>query len=110
MSGAPCRWPMPEMYEIHLRVNGREVMGHVEGRTLLVHFIRDTLRLSGTHVGCETSQCGACSVMLNGRLIKSCNVLAVQCDGAEVETIEGVSSGDTLHPVQQGLYEHHGLQ
>jgi carbon-monoxide dehydrogenase small subunit len=101
---------MPERYRIRLRVNGTEVAGDAEGRTLLVHYIRESLRLTGTHIGCDTSQCGACSVILNGRLVKSCNMLAVQADGAEVETIEGVSTGDDLHPVQQGLYEHHGLQ
>jgi carbon-monoxide dehydrogenase small subunit len=101
---------MPTMYPIRLQVNGRERAAEVEGRTLLVHYLRETLRLTGTHVGCDTSQCGACSVILNGRVVKSCNVLAVQADGATIETIEGIADGEDLHPVQQGLYERHGLQ
>jgi carbon-monoxide dehydrogenase small subunit len=101
---------VPTAYPIRLRVNGHERAGEVEGRTLLVHYLRETLRLTGTHVGCDTSQCGACSVILNGRVVKSCNVLAVQADGATIETIEGIADGEDLHPVQQGLYERHGLQ
>jgi aerobic carbon-monoxide dehydrogenase small subunit len=99
-----------ETYAIELTVNGRPAGGNVEGRTLLVHFLRESLRLTGTHVGCDTSQCGACTIILNGRAVKSCNVLAVQADGGTVETIEGVANGEQLHPVQQGLYERHGVQ
>ena len=101
---------MAARYDIALTVNGRSVKSSVEARTLLVHYLRETLRLTGTHVGCDTSQCGACSVILNGRVVKSCNVLAVQADGAEVETVEGIAAGDQLHPVQEGLYRHHGVQ
>jgi aerobic carbon-monoxide dehydrogenase small subunit len=101
---------MSGAYPIQMIVNGRHTAGTAEGRTLLVHYLRETLRLTGTHVGCDTSQCGACSVILNGRVVKSCNVLAVQADGATIETIEGIADGEDLHPVQQGLYERHGLQ
>ena len=100
--------------EIQVRVNGQPHQSHVEPRTLLVHYLRDVLGLTGTHVGCETSLCGACTVLLDGRAVKSCTVLAVQADGASVTTIEGVSglngSGSGLHPVQEGFWEKHGLQ
>ncbi len=96
--------------EITLTVNGEKVTADVEPRTLLVHFIRDELRLTGTHVGCETSYCGACTIHLNGEAIKSCTTLAVQADGAEITTIEGLADGETLHPVQEGFWERHGLQ
>lgn len=96
--------------EISLTVNGRRVTAAVEPRTLLVHFIRDQLRLTGTHVGCETSYCGACTVHVDGKAVKSCTMLAVQANGSEVITIEGLADGDTLHPVQDGFWERHGLQ
>jgi carbon-monoxide dehydrogenase small subunit len=93
-----------------MTVNGQKHRSEVEPRTLLVHYLRDTLDLTGTHVGCNTSQCGACIVMLNGEAVKSCTVLAVQADGDEVMTIEGLANGDTLHPIQEGFWEKHGLQ
>jgi carbon-monoxide dehydrogenase small subunit len=97
-------------YSVSMTVNGKPVKGEVEGRTLLVQFIRETLRLTGTHVGCDTSQCGACVVHVNGVSIKSCTLLAVQANGAEVTTIEGLAKGDELHPMQAAFRENHGLQ
>jgi carbon-monoxide dehydrogenase small subunit len=91
-------------------VNGVARSQEVEPRLLLVHLIRDHLGLTGTHVGCDTSNCGACTVHLNGEAVKSCTVLAVQADGADVLTIEGLGSEDALHPVQEAFWEHHGLQ
>jgi|TARA_B100000315_G_scaffold258403_1_gene310358 carbon-monoxide dehydrogenase small subunit len=98
------------MPSIKMTVNGKEVAGEVEGRTLLVQFIRDHLGLTGTHVGCDTSQCGACTVHMNGRAVKSCSILAAHADGAEVATIEGLADGDTLHPMQEAFRQHHALQ
>ena len=98
------------MPTVSMTVNGKAVSGEVEGRTLLVHFLREQLGLTGTHVGCDTSQCGACVVHLDGRSVKSCTVLAAQAEGAEVTTIEGLADGDDLHPVQAAFREHHGLQ
>ena len=98
------------MPAISMKVNGRAVGGDVEGRTLLVDFLRNTLGLTGTHVGCDTSQCGACVVHVDGRAIKSCTALAVACDGAEVVTIEGLAKNGKLHPMQEAFREHHGLQ
>jgi carbon-monoxide dehydrogenase small subunit len=95
---------------ITLSVNGTSYTREVEPRLLLVHFLRDELGLTGTHVGCDTSQCGACTVLLDGKAVKSCTVLAVQAEGAEVTTIEGLGSLDRLHPVQEGFWEKHGLQ
>ena len=95
---------------ITVTVNGVKHDAVVEPRTLLVHFLREHLGLTGTHVGCDTSQCGACTVHLNGRAVKSCTIFAVQANGAEVDTIEGLADGDTLHPVQEGFREKHGLQ
>jgi aerobic carbon-monoxide dehydrogenase small subunit len=96
---------------ISLRVNGRAVAADVEPRTLLVTLIRDRLRLTGTHVGCDTAQCGACTVHLDGRAIKACSILAAQADGADIVTIEGVARPDgELHPMQASFREHHGLQ
>jgi carbon-monoxide dehydrogenase small subunit len=97
-------------YTVSMTVNGKPVSGEVEGRTLLVQFIRENLRLTGTHVGCDTSQCGACVVHLNGVSVKSCTMLAIQADGAEVTTIEGLATGKELHPMQAAFREHHGLQ
>jgi carbon-monoxide dehydrogenase small subunit len=96
--------------EVSMTVNGREVSGVVEPRTLLVHFIRENLHLTGTHVGCETGYCGACTVHVDGAPVKSCTMLAVQADGSTVTTIEGLSSNGDLHPVQEGFWERHGLQ
>ena len=97
------------MSEIKMIVNGKPVRGSVEGNALLVEFIREHLRLTGTHVGCDTSQCGACLVHVNGKAIKSCTMLAVAADGTEVTTIEGVANGD-LHPMQKAFNDNHGLQ
>ena len=108
---------------IRVKVNGRENTHDVEGRLLLVHYLRDVLGLTGTHVGCETSLCGACTILLNGRAVKACTLLAVQADGSDVTTIEGLANGlgadgagadgagaDGLHPVQRAFWEEHGLQ
>jgi len=96
--------------KIDLMVNGVEHVSEVEPRTLLVHYLRETLNLTGTHIGCETTLCGACTVLMDGAAVKSCTVLAVQADGTEITTIEGLSQGDTLHAVQEGFWEEHGLQ
>ena len=97
--------------QIALKVNGKPVEALVEPRTLLIHFLREQLRLTGPHVGCETSHCGACTVDLDGKSVKSCTVFAVQANGAEVLTIEGLAAADgTLHPLQNAFREHHGLQ
>lgn len=95
---------------VTMTVNGKEVTGRVDTRTLLVQFLREQLRLTGTHVGCDTSQCGACVVHVDGKAVKSCTTLAVQCNGAHVVTIEGLANGETLHPMQEAFREHHGLQ
>ena len=92
-----------------LRVNGATVTREVEPNTLLVDFLRDTLRLTGTHVGCDTAQCGACTIHVNGAAVKACNVLALQVAGAEITTIEGLAAGDTLHPMQLAFRQCHGL-
>jgi carbon-monoxide dehydrogenase small subunit len=97
--------------KVSLTINGKPASAEVEERTLLVNFIRDTLRLTGTHVGCDTAQCGACTIHMNGRAVKSCNMLAMQAEGAELLTIEGVAMADgTLHPMQEAFRQHHGLQ
>jgi carbon-monoxide dehydrogenase small subunit len=96
--------------QVSMIINGQAVQHEVEERTLLVNFIRDTCRLTGTHVGCDTAQCGACIIHLNGRAIKSCSILAMQAEGATITTIEGVSSDDQLHPMQEAFKTHHGLQ
>ena len=98
------------MTRIALDVNGRRHEAEVEPRSLLVYFLRDELGLKGTNVGCDTSSCGACTVLLDGESAKSCTVLAVQADGCEVTTIEGLAAGERLHPVQQAFHEQHGLQ
>ena len=95
---------------VSLTVNGKEVSAEVEARTLLVQLIREHLDLTGTHVGCDTSQCGACVVLVDGKSVKSCTAFAAQCDGADVTTIEGLASGDTLHPMQEAFRDNHGLQ
>ena len=98
------------MLTVNMNVNGKPVSGEIEDRTLLVQFLRENLRLTGTHVGCDTSQCGACVVLVNGVSIKSCTILAVQADGAEVTTIEGLADSGELHPMQQAFMDNHGLQ
>ena len=98
------------MATVSLTVNGRLVTAEVEGRTLLVKLLREHLRLTGTHVGCDTTQCGACTVLLNGDAVKSCTVLAMQAQGADVATIEGVGSEAQLHPVQEAFRDNHALQ
>src|SRR5574339_1080830 len=98
------------MVPISITVNGKVRKGHVEPRMLLVHFLREHLNLTGAHVGCDTSQCGACTVLIDGRSAKSCTVLAVQADGCEVTTIEGLAKDGQLHPLQEGFWEEHGLQ
>lgn len=95
---------------IKVRINGVDCEHEVEPRLLLVHYIRDVLGLTGTHIGCDTSSCGACTVMLNGLAVKSCTVLAVRADGGEILTIEGVADGEQLHPIQEGFWQCHGLQ
>lgn len=96
---------------VSMTVNGKSVSHDVEERTLLVQFIRETLKLTGTHVGCDTAQCGACTVHVNGKAVKSCNMLAMQAEGAQVTTIEGIAAPDgTLHPMQQAFHLEHGLQ
>ncbi len=96
--------------QVSMTVNGREVSGDVEARTLLVHFIRENLHLTGTHVGCESGYCGACTVILDSKPVKSCSMLAVQAEGSSITTIEGLASNGELHPVQEGFWERHGLQ
>jgi carbon-monoxide dehydrogenase small subunit len=98
------------MPTVELTVNGKRVSAQVEARTLLVQMLREKLALTGTHVGCDTSQCGACVVHVNGNAIKSCTMLAVQANGASVTTIEGLAKGDTLHPMQEAFRDNHGLQ
>ena len=97
-------------HDISVTVNGAVRTAQVESRLLLVHLIRETLRLTGTHIGCDTTHCGACTVLLDGNPVKSCTVLAVQADGAQVTTVEGLEQGGKLHPVQEGFTEKHGLQ
>ena len=101
---------MAGKHSVAVQVNGTSYEREVEPRQLLVHFLRDELGLTGTHVGCDTSQCGACTVHLNGEAVKSCTVLAVQVDGATVRTVEGLATDGQYHPVQQGFWEKHGLQ
>ena len=101
---------MAEAVPVSVQVNGRKRRAEVEPRLLLVHFLRETLGLTGTHVGCDTSNCGACTVHMDGMAVKSCTVLAVQADGSEVTTIEGLGSEGALHPVQEAFWENHALQ
>ena len=98
------------MPQISITVNGKTRENRVEPRLLLVHFLREHLNLTGTHVGCDTSQCGACTVLLNGRSAKSCTMFAVQASGSEITTIEGLAKDNDLHPLQEGFWEEHGLQ
>ena len=101
---------MPDLLPISLTVNGVVHEAEVEPRLLLVHFLREQLNLTGTHIGCDTSQCGACTIMLDGRSAKACTAFAVQADGADITTIEGIGSDDQLHPMQEAFWEEHGLQ
>jgi carbon-monoxide dehydrogenase small subunit len=96
--------------KIQVKVNGAEHASEVEPRLLLVHYLRDVLNLTGTHVGCDTSQCGACTVVVDGRSLKACTMFAAQADGAEITTIEGLAQSGKLHPIQEGFWERHGLQ
>jgi len=96
--------------QVSMVINGQSVQKEIEERTLLVNFIRDHCRLTGTHIGCDTAQCGACTVHLNGRAIKSCSILAMQAQGGTITTIEGISTEDQLHPMQEAFKTHHGLQ
>ena len=95
---------------VKMTINGQTVSHEVEPRTLLVHYIRENVGLTGTHVGCDTSQCGACTILMNGQAVKACNLFAVQVDGADIMTIEGLAKNGELHPIQQGFWEKHGLQ
>jgi aerobic carbon-monoxide dehydrogenase small subunit len=103
---------MAESVRVNVTVNGESREAEVEPRLLLVHYLRDNLGLTGTHIGCDTSNCGACTVLLDGEAVKSCTVLAVQADGSNVKTIEGMADGanGSLHPLQEAFWEHHGLQ
>ena len=96
--------------EVSMTVNGTTFTNEVEPPTLLVHYLRENLRLTGTHVGCDTSSCGACTIVVNGETVKSCTLLAVQCEGAEIKTIEGMATNGKLHPIQESFREKHGLQ
>ena len=98
------------MTAVSMTVNGKVRKAHVEPRLLLVHFLREQLNLTGTHVGCDTSQCGACTVLIDGRSVKSCTVFAVQADGSKITTIEGLATNGALHPMQECFWEEHGLQ
>jgi carbon-monoxide dehydrogenase small subunit len=97
-------------HKISLKLNGESHTREVESRLLLVHFIREELNLTGTHIGCDTTSCGACTVIMNGRPVKSCTVFAVQAEGAEITTVEGLAQNGNLHPIQEGFMEKHGLQ
>ena len=98
------------MIKINLTVNGNKISKEIDPKTLLSIFLRENLDLTGTHIGCDTSQCGACAVHLNGKAVKSCSMLAVQADGSEITTIEGIANGDKLHPMQEAFRDNHGLQ
>ena len=97
-------------HDINIKINGTERKAQVESRLLLVHFLRENLSMTGTHIGCDTTHCGACTVLLDGQPVKSCTVLAVQADGREVMTVEGLETGGQLHPIQNGFWQEHGLQ
>jgi carbon-monoxide dehydrogenase small subunit len=99
-----------EQTKVSMRVNHKEYSGQVEPRTLLVNFLRDNLNLTGTHIGCDTGHCGACTVIMNGKTVKSCMVLAVQAQGAEILTVEGLAENEKLHPIQEAFMQNHGLQ
>jgi aerobic carbon-monoxide dehydrogenase small subunit len=97
-------------HNVSMTVNGQKMSKEVDSRTLLVHFIREDLNLTGTHIGCDTTACGACTVIVDGKAIKSCTMFAVQADGSDVQTIEGMAGANGLHPLQEGFWEKHGLQ
>ena len=97
-------------HQISVTINGAEHHAEVESRLLLVHFIRDEVRLTGTHIGCDTTHCGACTILMDGTPVKSCTILTVQADGAEIKTVEGLAENGKLHPLQEGFWEKHGLQ
>ena len=101
---------MAKKKHVHLEVNGQDCEAEIEPRLLLVHFIRDVLELTGTHIGCDTTSCGACTLLLDGKPVKSCTLFAVQADGREIRTIEGLAVDGRLHPLQEGFKEEHGLQ
>jgi len=109
-SGMPEEAEVGPFYHINVKVNGKAYETEVETRLLLVHFLREQLGLTGTHIGCDTSNCGACTVLLDGKAVKSCAVLAVQADGREVRTVEGLAADGNLHPIQEGFMQEHGLQ
>lgn len=96
--------------QVTCKINGKEYRGMAEPRLLLVHFLRDELNLTGTHIGCDTGHCGACTIFMNGKTVKSCMVLAIQANGADITTVEGLADGDKLHPIQEAFWENHGLQ
>ena len=97
-------------HTVTIDINGKNVTKEVDSRMLLVHFIREELQMTGTHIGCDTSSCGACTILVNGRSVKSCTLFTIQADGKSVKTIEGMDEGGALHPLQEGFYEEHGLQ
>jgi aerobic carbon-monoxide dehydrogenase small subunit len=99
-----------DVVQVTCRINGKEYKGMAEPRLLLVHFLRDELNLTGTHIGCDTGHCGACTIFMNGKTVKSCMVLAIQANGADITTVEGLADGDKLHPMQEAFWENHGLQ
>jgi carbon-monoxide dehydrogenase small subunit len=99
-----------ETVRVTCKINGKNLTGPADPRTLLVYFLRDELNLTGTHIGCDTGHCGACTIMMNGKTVKSCMVLAVQADGADITTVEGLADGEKLHPLQEAFWENHGLQ
>jgi len=99
-----------DIVQVKCKINGKEYTGVAEPRLLLVHFIRDELNLTGTHIGCDTGHCGACTIFMNGKTVKSCMVLAIQAQGADITTVEGLADGDKLHPIQEAFWENHGLQ
>jgi aerobic carbon-monoxide dehydrogenase small subunit len=101
---------MPSQHHVSIRINGVETSADIDPRLLLVHFIRETAGLTGTHIGCDTSSCGACTVLLDGRPIKSCTLFAVQADGSDVATVEGLMRDGQMHPIQEGFHQEHGLQ
>ena len=109
-AGMPEEVEVGPFYRVHVAVNGAPREAEVETRTLLVHFLRDTLGLTGTHIGCDTTSCGACTVLVDGVPMKSCTMFAVQAEGCEITTVEGLKGPAGLHPVQEGFHEEHGLQ
>jgi carbon-monoxide dehydrogenase small subunit len=109
-TAASADGPAAGLVRVAMTVNGKAVSADVDPRTLLVHYLREHLRLTGTHVGCDTSQCGACVVHLDGKAVKSCTTLAASCEGSNITTIEGLAQGGQLHPMQEAFREHHGLQ